>query len=182
MLIVSLKYLKEHFKMALNIEIERKFLVHKLPNDKPIKTHRIRQGYIAREDRNSVRVREKDGQFVLSIKTIHIGGGRNEIEYDISREEGVILFSSINHDAISKTRNIYKINGLTWEVDVFSKRNDGLIIAEVELEDINQNVDLPDWVGPEVTDLSKFYNANLANRPFDQWRVSYQALVDRLGE
>lgn len=164
----------------MNIEIERKFLIHKMPSEKPVKSYKIRQGYVAREGENSVRVREKGDQFILSVKTNHAEGGRNELEYNISSEEGEVLFSSINHDVIEKTRNIYEINELTWEVDVFTGRNTGLIVAEIELNDINQDIDFPEWVGPEVTELSKFYNANLADRPFDLWRVSYQALVERL--
>lgn len=164
----------------MSIEIERKFLIYNLPSEQPVKSYKIKQGYIAREGSNSVRIREKDGQYILSIKTTHIDGGRNELEYNISSEEGGVLFSSINHDVIEKTRNLYEINGLTWEVDVFSGRNKGLIIAEIELEDINQLIDFPSWVGPEVTELSKFYNAKLAYRPFDQWRVSYEALLERL--
>ncbi|MDA9180431.1 CYTH domain-containing protein [Emcibacteraceae bacterium] len=166
--------------MAMSIEIERKFLIYELPKEKPVKSHKIRQGYVSREDGNSVRVREKDGQFILSVKTNHAEGGRNELEYNISKDEGEVLFSSINHDVIEKTRNVYLINELTWEVDIFTGRNTGLIVAEIELDDFNQDFDIPEWIGPEVTELSKFYNANLANRPFDQWRVSYQALVDRL--
>ena len=166
--------------MAMSIEIERKFLIYELPLEKPFKSHKLRQGYVAREDGNSVRVREKDGQFILSVKTNHAEGGRNELEYNISSEEGEVLFSSINHDVIEKTRNVYVINELTWEVDIFTGRNTGLIVAEIELNYINQDIDAPEWIGPEVTELSKFYNANLANRPFDQWRVSYQALVERL--
>lgn len=166
--------------MALGIEIERKFLIGKMPGEKPIRTHTIRQGYIAREGNNSVRVREKDGQFILSIKTNHQSGGRNELEYNISKEEGEVLFSSLSHNAIIKTREVYEIKNLIWEVDIFEGANKGLIIAEVELDDANQAIDFPDWIGPEVTELSKFYNANIANRPFEQWRVPYDALVDRL--
>lgn len=61
--------------MALGIEIERKFLINKMPKGKPVRTHKIRQGYIAREGNNSVRIREKDGKYILSIKTSHPNGG-----------------------------------------------------------------------------------------------------------
>ena len=166
--------------MSLGIEIERKFLIKHMPDQKPIRTHSIKQGYVAREGYNSVRVREKDGKYILSIKTNNNGMGRNELEYEISAEEGEVLFNSVPHDVIEKTREIYEINGLIWELDVFSGQNKGLIIAEVELNSIDQSIDFPDWVGPEVTELSKFYNANLASRPFNKWRVTYDALLDRL--
>lgn len=107
-------------------------------------------------------------------------GGRNELEYNISTEEGKVLFASLSHNAIVKQRDVYEINGLAWEIDVFDGVNKGLIIAEVELDDANQVIDIPEWIGPEVTDLSKFYNAKIANRPFENWRISYDALVERL--
>ena len=166
--------------MALGVEIERKFLIRKMPKGKPVHIHKIRQGYIAREGNNSVRVREKDDQFILSIKTHHQSGGRNELEYNISKEEGEVLFSSLSHDAIIKTREVYEINGLIWEIDIFEGANKGLVVAEIELENIDQVIDIANWLGPEVTELSKFYNANLASRPFEKWRVSYDALIERL--
>ena len=166
--------------MALGIEIERKFLINTMPTEEPVRIHKIRQSYVAREGHNSVRVREKDGQFILSIKTNNAGGGRNELEYNISSEEGDVLFYSADNEVIEKVRNIYEINGLLWEVDVFKGANEGLIIAEIELDNINQDIHIPNWVGPEVTELSKFYNANLTSRPFNKWCVSYEVLVDRL--
>lgn len=166
--------------MAVNVEIERKFLILRKPDQKPDRVHKIRQGYIAREGSNSVRVREKDGEFILSIKTNNAGGGRNELEYGITDEEGEVLFASISHPAIMKTREVYQIEGHTWEVDIFEGANKGLIIAEVELGTVGEDVTLPDWIGPEVTDLRKFYNSSIAQMPFKNWNISYQALVERL--
>lgn len=166
--------------MASSIEIERKYLVLERPSAKPDKIHKIRQGYIAREDGNSVRIREKNGKYILSIKTAHHSGGRHELEYVVSEEEGEILFSSITHKEIIKTREIYYIGTDIWEVDIFDGANKGLIVAEIELKSYDQQIDLPSWVGPEVTDLSKFYNANLAYNPFDNWRIRYPDLINRL--
>jgi len=166
--------------MALGVEIERKFLIREKPDQKPDYIHKIRQGYIAREGGNTVRVREKDGNFILSIKTRAERGGRNELEYAITEEEGEVLFSSISHYAIIKTREIYKIGPQKWELDIFEGVNKGLIIAEVELSRLDEEVTLPHWIGPEVTELSKFYNANIATTPFKKWRIGYDALVERL--
>lgn len=166
--------------MAMGVEIERKFLIVKKPDQKPDRIYKIRQGYIARENGNTVRIREKDDDYILSIKTRNEGGGRNELEYGITSEEGQVLFSSIGHHAIIKTREIYEIEGHVWELDIFEGANKGLIIAEVELSALNEEVITPDWIGPEVTELSKFYNANLASTPFEGWRISYEALVERL--
>ncbi|MCP5381088.1 MAG: CYTH domain-containing protein [Kordiimonadaceae bacterium] len=168
--------------MSLGVEIERKFLIRRMPDQEPDRVYKIRQGYIAREHGNTVRVRERDSDYILSIKTQKSGPGRNELEFKISKEEADILFSSISHYAIIKKREIYKIDGVTWELDIFEGVNKGLIIAEVELVNANDSIALPDWIGPEVTSLSKFYNANIADMPFESWRISYEDLVDRLSE
>ncbi len=168
--------------MAQGIEIERKFLVVGKPDRIPDKILKIRQGYIARENGNTVRIREQDGDFILSIKTQRVGDGRNELQYNVSADDGEMLFSSISHHAIVKTREIYALGNHTWEVDFFDGANKGLVIAEVELNAADEHVAIPDWIGPEVTGLSKFYNANIASMPFGNWRISYQALIDRLSE
>ncbi len=168
--------------MVANIEIERKFLIKTQPDGVAERQLNIRQGYIAREGANTVRIRQQDEKYILSIKTARKEGGRNELEYEISSDEGQVLFASLSHPAIVKTRHIYDIDGLIWEVDIFSGANQGLIIAEVELTSIDQKIALPDWIGPEVTDLSKFYNANLAYAPFENWRINYADLISRLAD
>jgi len=168
--------------MAANIEIERKFLITGRPDRPPQRRYKIRQGYIAREGSNSVRIRARDNDYILSIKTERSGGGRNEIEYKISQQEGEILFNSLSHAPIIKTREIFEIEGLIWEVDIFEGANKGLIIAEVELKTMDQKINIPNWIGPEVTDLSKFYNAALVNMPFENWNISYKNLVGRMSE
>ena len=168
--------------MAPNVEIERKFLILKRPDQKPDKIQFIRQGYIAREGSNSVRIRELDGRYILSIKTAKIGDGRYELEYDVEQEEGEVLFSSLNHHPIIKKRELYTIGNHVWELDIFEGANKGLFVAEVELTSLRENVTIPEWVGPEVTELSKFYNANLAVRPFENWRIGYTALVSRMSD
>ncbi|MBT5185422.1 MAG: CYTH domain-containing protein [Kordiimonadaceae bacterium] len=168
--------------MAMGLEIERKFLILNRPRSTPDQCHNIRQGYIAREGGNSVRIRQKNDRYILSIKTSHEGGGRNELEYEISSDEGEVLFQSINHDPIVKTREVYNIGDLVWELDIFEGANHGLMIAEIELDELHQEIELPDWVGPEVTELSKFYNGSLSTMPFNKWRISYDALIERLSD
>lgn len=168
--------------MALNVEIERKFLVLGKPNQKPDQIHQIRQGYIARENGNTVRIREKNAQFILCIKTQRSTGGRHELECEVNKQEGEMLFASIAHAPVVKTREVYKIDELIWEVDIFEGANKGLMIAEVELSSADQKINLPEWIGPEVTGLSKYYNANIANMPFDQWRIGYEALIERMSD
>ena len=166
--------------MAASVEIERKFLVLRKPDRTPDSVQKIRQGYIARENGNTVRIREKDGVYILTIKTKRAGIGRNEFEIEVSQDEGEMLFSSIGHPEIVKTREIYLEGNITWEVDDFVGENSGLIVAEVELANEDQQIDLPDWIGPEVTGLSKYFNAQLATLPFSAWRISYQALIERM--
>jgi adenylate cyclase len=167
--------------MTRKVEIERKFLLLKKPTSERLEVHKIRQGYIARENGNTVRIRQQDARYILSIKTARIQGGRNELEYDVPKADGEILFASLQHKPIIKTREIFKIDDRIWEVDIFDGANKGLIIAEIELNSMNEKILLPDWVGPEVTELSKFYNANIAYRPFEQWNITYDELVKRLG-
>ncbi len=164
-----------------NLEIERKFLVQQMPIEKPCRTHIIRQGYIAREANNSVRIRQKDDQFILSVKMPDQGISRFEVEKPVTVEEAEILFNSCLTPVIRKKREIYEIGNYIWELDIFDGANRGLIVAEVELSSIDEDVLLPDWVGPEVTGSQKFYNANLSQNPFTNWGVSYQLLLDRMG-
>ncbi|NOZ43030.1 MAG: CYTH domain-containing protein [Alphaproteobacteria bacterium] len=163
-----------------NIEIERKFLIVARPTEKPERRHKIRQGYIAREARNVVRIRDQDGQYILSVKTPAKGIGRFEIETNISTDEGKVLFAACARPPIEKIREIYPVKGHIWELDIFTGDNKGLIVAEVELSSETEEVMLPDWIGPEVTGLKKFYNANLSLRPFKSWGVTYADLVARM--
>ncbi len=164
----------------VNIEIERKFLVRAKPNEKPLRKHHIRQGYIAREGGNVVRVRVWDDRYILSVKTPTKGVGRYEIEVDIKAHEAKVLLAACPHAPLEKTREVYGVGGHMWEVDFFKGPNKGLIIAEVELSSEQEEFTLPDWIGPEVTGLQKFYNANLSVNSFKNWGVTYGDLVARL--
>lgn len=159
------------------IEIERKFLVTK-PWPKPRSSVSITQGYLTKENGVSVRVRCKGEAYWLTLKAKHQDAGRYEFEYAIPIEDGRILLRDLcaGHK-IEKTRHEVLINGILWEIDVFSGLNEGLIIAEVELEKAEQVVDLPDWIGPEVTGDARFMNASLARFPFTTWGVSYDDLL-----
>ncbi|PCI32849.1 MAG: hypothetical protein COB54_05525 [Alphaproteobacteria bacterium] len=164
------------------VEIERKFLLVSRPLVKPVRRHKIRQGYIAREGGNVVRIRQWDDRYILSVKTPTKGAGRYEIETDIEAAAAEVLFAACAQAPIEKTREIYPLGDHIWEVDIFTGANQGLIIAEVELKSAQEEVILPDWIGPEVTDFQKFYNATLSVNPFRNWGVSYADLVDRLSD
>lgn len=171
------------------VEIERKFLLRAPPDRKPDRIYKIRQGYLAREAGNAVRIRQKDKRYILSVKTPAPGrqGGkgqaglaRHEVEVEIDAAAGRTLFAACPRPWIEKRREIYVLGDHLWEVDVFGGANKGLIIAEVELKSATEQVSPPAWIGPEVTGLQKFYNAHLAQNPFRNWGVTYAELVQRM--
>jgi len=165
----------------VNVEIERKFLITSKPEIKFARSHKIRQGYVARDGGNIVRIRQQDDRYILSVKTPAKGTGRYEIETNIGAAEARVLFDSCAQKPIEKIREIYLIGDHVWEVDIFGGANKGLIIAEVELSSEREKVTVPSWVGPEVTGFQKFYNANLSVNPFKNWGVSYGDLAARMG-
>ncbi len=168
-------------KSNVNLEIERKFLILSQPVEKPERIYKIRQGYIAREGGNMVRVRQQDDSYILSVKTPAKGLGRYEIETKINAHEADVLFAACTHPPIEKIRKIYPVGNHVWEVDFFTGANKGLIVAEVELSAEDEKITLPHWIGPEVTTFQKFTNANLSITPFKGWGVTYENLVERMG-
>jgi CYTH domain-containing protein len=155
----------------MGIEIERKFLVK---NDQ----WRIlgegklyRQGYLSTDIERTVRVRTVDKKGFLTIKGITENARREEFEYEIPFEEAKWMMDELcKPPLIEKTRYRITDKNLVWEVDEFWGENEGLIIAEVELRDINQTICIPDWIGKEVTENPVYYNANLVKHPYSQWK------------
>ncbi len=151
------------------IEIERKFLVinNKYKSGKP---HRILQGYICSENDRVVRIRIKDNKAYLTIKNATIGFARNEYEYEIPLTDAeAMLRNTCQQPIIEKTRYILEHNGHTWEVDEFHGDNDGLVVAEIELENKDDVFDYPDFIGEEVTGNAHYYNACLFKKPYKMW-------------
>ncbi|MBQ76328.1 MAG: adenylate cyclase [Gammaproteobacteria bacterium] len=152
-------------------EIERKFL---LKND----SWRVegsgtlyRQGYLSTVSERTVRIRLINDQGFLTIKGIPVGARRAEYEYEIPAGEASEMLDNLcEHPLIEKTRYRVEYQDMVWEIDEFKGDNAGLNIAEVELEDENQAVHMPDWVGEEVTGDPRYYNANLTANPYSQWR------------
>ena len=152
-------------------EIERKFLVvgdgwQKLATG----TTRIRQAYLPSDGSLSIRVRIKNEQTAaLTIKSRDAELRRLEFEYPIPVQDAEALMARRRGAVVEKVRFDVPWKGLVWEVDVFSRDNDGLMIAEVELRHESQVIDLPEWAGAEVTSQRKYYNGNLAQRPYCTW-------------
>ena len=152
------------------IEIERKFLVKNIPRHEIQYSHKIRQGYIAKNKDRVIRIRQKENDYFITIKGNKIGISRFEFEYPIPRNDGEILIENFcQEEVIEKTRHYVENKGLTWELDVFHGNNEGLIVAEIELMSEDQAFHIPSWIGREVTDKEKYYNMNLLEKPFKEW-------------
>ncbi len=154
------------------IEIERKFLV-KGNTWRSLGTGKVyRQGYIKTQTPGkTVRIRTVGNQGYLTIKGKTEGIARAEFEYLIPFEEAEIILETLcDRPLVEKTRYRIQQGDLVWEVDEFRGENQGLILAEVELTDENQTVELPDWIGEEVTHDLRYYNANLAQHPYQDWQ------------
>jgi adenylate cyclase len=153
----------------MGIEIERKFLVKGKPWSALTGTP-YRQGYLTTDPERTVRVRIAGECGCLTIKGASSGLARAEFEYPIPLADAEQLLDQLcPKPQIEKTRYQIVYAGLTWEVDVFTGENAGLVIAEVELEEIDQPVELPAWVGREVTGDRRFFNAYLTRHPYLTW-------------
>lgn len=154
----------------MGIEIERKFLVS---NDdwRPGAPGVIyRQGYLLAEGGLTVRVRRAGERGYLTIKGPAEGPARPEFEYEIpAADADAMLDGLVRGGVVDKIRYRRAYAGLLWEVDVFAGENAGLVVAEVELERVDQPVTLPSWAGEEVTDDGRYSNAALSRHPFRSW-------------
>lgn len=151
-------------------EIERKFLVKpELWHPKDAGTT-IRQGYLSSAKERVVRVRTKGSKAFITIKGLTKGISRSEFEYAIPVEDADALLTNLcEQPLIEKTRYNERHGNHTWEIDVFFGENDGLVVAEVELADESDNLDLPSWVGEEVSSDARYFNSNLIQHPYKKW-------------
>jgi adenylate cyclase len=155
----------------MSVEIERKFLVSSDDWRQFATSHTsIRQAYLSSNGKASVRIRIKgDGAATLTIKSRPADVRRLELEYVIPALEAEALMQLRQGAIIEKVRYLVPCNDLAWEVDVFSGENLGLVIAEIELRDEHQRIELPPWVGVEITGQPQYYNSSLVHRPFCSW-------------
>jgi adenylate cyclase len=154
------------------IEIERKFLV----TDDSFKAaaytqNRIKQGYLSSVPERTVRVRVKGDKGFLTIKGIsnHTGMSRFEWEKEIPLEEANQLLSLCEAGVIDKTRFEVKLGNHIFEIDEFYGENEGLTMAEIELESETATFKKPNWLGKEVTNDKRYYNSHLSNNPYKNW-------------
>ena len=154
------------------LEIERKFLVLNDSYRRSAKSQsRIRQGYICSGHGRTVRVRLRDSRAYLTIKGPSVDGGlsRYEFEKEITLDEAAHLFALCEPGAIDKVRYLVDYCGHTFEIDEFHGDNEGLVMAEVELGKENESVEMPGFIGREVTGDRRFYNSYLTKCPFKMW-------------
>jgi adenylate cyclase len=149
----------------MGTEIERKFLVTDPSVVDGLSGSIIRQGYLSRDPERTVRVRRKGARGVITIKGASSGASRSEWEYEIPPDDADALLALCEGPVLDKTRYEIEVAGRTWEVDVFAGANEGLVMAEVELDSEDAVVQLPSWAGLEVTDDARYYNANLSRHP-----------------
>ena len=144
-------------------EIERKFLVNKnaLPSLDLLDHIIITQGYLLNTKDKTVRIRLSNNTAFLAIKGATSGISRDEYEYQIPYDEAQNILNDFIDQKISKTRYIIPFAGKKWELDIFHNHLEGLIIAEVELENEKETIEIPSWCTEEVSQNPMYYNAQL---------------------
>ena len=154
------------------IEIERKFLVNsEVYKKEAYKSVSIIQGFLNTDPNRTVRVRLKDDIGMLTVKEMSSDDGltRFEWEKEITKKDALTLLDLCEDVKIDKTRYLVKSGNHIFEVDEFLNENKGLVIAEVELQTIDETFVKPDWLGEEVTGQAKYYNSQLSKQPYNTW-------------
>lgn len=153
-------------------EIERKFLV---TGDgwrrTAARSIRMRQGYLSDGMSSSIRVRLENDCAFLNIKSSQDGIQRLEFQYPIPVGDAETLLDNVAlRPMIEKTRHEVPVGNHLWEVDVFEGDNAGLVVAEIELADVDEAFELPAWAGEEVSHDLRYYNVSLRENPYKDWK------------
>lgn len=154
----------------MGIEIEKKYLV----TSNQFKMHSnpvyYMQGYLHEDSEKSIRIRVYKNKGFLAIKSSNVGLVRAEYEYEIPFEDArEMLTKYCTKPLIEKNRYILSYEGFKWEVDEFYGDNEGLVLAEIELESIDTIFPKPSWIGEEVTGDPRYYNTSLSVKPYKLW-------------
>jgi adenylate cyclase len=154
------------------IEIERKFLLKSDAWRAHVESRELlRQGYLSAGSACSIRARIAGDQAWLNLKAKRSGMTRLEFEYAIPRADAdQILDELCTGPLVEKYRHRIPMGDLVWEIDEFLGANAGLIVAEIELPTEETGFDRPPWLGEEVTEDERYYNFNLAQKPYREWR------------
>ena len=161
---------RDGYSGGVGTEIERKFLVRDATVLDTADGVAYRQGYLSTDPDRTVRIRRAGERGYVTVKGRSHGSARAEFEYEIPPADADAMISLCIPPTIEKVRYRIEHAGRVWEVDVFAGANEGLVVAEVELPSEDAEVDLPEWIGAEVTDDPRYYNASLVAHPFREWR------------
>jgi len=154
-------------------EIERKFLVTASGWREHATPARIRQGYLSTEPDRIVRVRTEGERATLTVKGPTHGITRIELEYAIPFDDARTMLDELcMRPLIEKTRHTLRVGPHVWQIDEFQAENLGLIVAEIELASAGDEFERPAWLGGEVSDDPRYFNANLTRHPYRRWRTS----------
>lgn len=164
----------------MGVEIERKFLLRSDAWRADVeRSVPMAQGYLnghaevaSGAQRASVRVRLEGEVAALNIKSREAGPSRQEFEYAIPVEEARALLALCVGGRIEKQRHLVRQGRHLWEIDAFAGDNAGLVVAEIELDAVDQAFERPDWLGAEVTHLTRYYNLALAAHPYAAWSAA----------
>ncbi len=151
-------------------EIERKFLVADPSFLHGVEGIDCTQGYMPGRERSVVRIRIKGQRGFLTIKSAARGIARSEFEYEIPLSDAREMLALLcDKPLVEKTRYEVSFADNLWEVDVFSGLNNGLVLAEIELEAADQDFEKPPWLGREVSHDDRYFNSQLARNPYSTW-------------
>ena len=155
----------------MGLEIERKFRVVNDNWKSSVESRAVlKQGYLAASEDLAIRVRIEGEQAQLNIKGGTAGISRSEYEYDIPRADAEEMINRlVSGSVIDKTRYKVRCGDHIWDLDVFHGDNQGLVVAEIELEREDEDFLRPDWVGEEVSDDPRYFNASLIKHPYRDW-------------
>ena len=154
-------------------EIERKFLIINDDWRSIVKSEmQIVQAYLATNEFSSTRIRIQDDKANINIKSATLGISRTEFEYAIPVVDAQLMINDLCiKPVITKIRYMVKHMQHTWEVDVFSGDNEGLIVAEIELSCPDEAFEKPSWLGEEVSNDARYYNVCLVENPYKTWSL-----------
>ena len=116
-----------------------------------------------------LRIRKIENDFLLTYKYKKTNINRLEFEYQIPNEDGDKLMSLSKHFIIEKDRYYHQLGKHLWEIDIFYGKNQGLVIAEIELNDENEDIEIPSWIDKEISNDDKYLNFNLSIKPYSLW-------------
>lgn len=154
----------------MGIEIERKFLLKNEEWRSEVSSKTIiKQGYLNSDKERTVRIRVRNDKGFLTIKGENTNATRQEYEYEIPVPDAESLLLLCQKPIIEKVRYLVPRGGKTWEIDDFGGDNLGLILAEIELESEEEQIEIPSWIGTEVTHDTRYFNSSLISHPYSKF-------------